>query len=389
LKKYYVILTGSKNNAGDFLIKYRAKELFATLRPDRDIVDFNAWEPFDDERLSVVNGAEALILMGGPALQREMRPRIYPMVDDLDKIKVPILMMGIGWKSLQGDWFNTYNYPLNEQTLELLRRIELSGYFSSVRDYHTQNALFFHGIQNVIMTGCPACYSIDVLEKDHQEKGDVRDINKVAFSLGVSFLRSQSMEILMKQTISLLAEYLQGKDCPLEVVFQHSLQNEVFLQTHGASEFHLRRHQDFAKWLEDKCIPFQDLSGSAERLVNYYEDVDLHVGFRVHSHLHMNSVAKPSVLLAEDGRGKALRDVLGGAVLDAYISFGKEDALKKIARKMLGTQFDLYVPNLFLPKNVILLLENEEKTGYSRLLGGQAQIGRNYVVMKNFMVQLP
>lgn len=47
MKDYYVILTGSKNNAGDFLIKYRAKKLFAALRSDREIVDLDAWKPFD------------------------------------------------------------------------------------------------------------------------------------------------------------------------------------------------------------------------------------------------------------------------------------------------------------------------------------------------------
>lgn len=76
MKEYYVILTGSKNNAGDFLIKYRAKLLFSSLRPDRDIIDLNAWEPFDSDRLEVINRSKALILMGGPALQKNMRPKI-------------------------------------------------------------------------------------------------------------------------------------------------------------------------------------------------------------------------------------------------------------------------------------------------------------------------
>ena len=44
MKDQYVILTGSKNNAGDYLIKYRAKKLFAELRPDRSIIDINGWE---------------------------------------------------------------------------------------------------------------------------------------------------------------------------------------------------------------------------------------------------------------------------------------------------------------------------------------------------------
>jgi hypothetical protein len=60
VKDYYVILTGSKNNAGDFLIKYRAKKLFAALRPDRDIVDLDAWKPFDAATLELVSKATVL-----------------------------------------------------------------------------------------------------------------------------------------------------------------------------------------------------------------------------------------------------------------------------------------------------------------------------------------
>lgn len=81
--KQYTILTGSKNNAGDFLIKYRAKQLFKELRPDRDIIDFNAWEEFDKEKLKIVNESKALILLGGPSLQKLMRPNIYKMTKNL------------------------------------------------------------------------------------------------------------------------------------------------------------------------------------------------------------------------------------------------------------------------------------------------------------------
>lgn len=43
MNDYYVILTGSKNNAGNFLIKHRAKKLFTALRNDRKLVDLDAW----------------------------------------------------------------------------------------------------------------------------------------------------------------------------------------------------------------------------------------------------------------------------------------------------------------------------------------------------------
>ena len=73
-KEFYVTLTGGKNNAGDFLIKYRAFNLFKELRPDRDIVDFNEWEEIDDNRLEIINKSKALILLGGPGLVYDMYP---------------------------------------------------------------------------------------------------------------------------------------------------------------------------------------------------------------------------------------------------------------------------------------------------------------------------
>ncbi len=76
MKEQYVVLTGGKNNAGDFLIKYRAKQLFTTFRQDRQIIDLNAWEKFDPQKLQTVNASKALILLGGPSLQKNMRPDI-------------------------------------------------------------------------------------------------------------------------------------------------------------------------------------------------------------------------------------------------------------------------------------------------------------------------
>jgi len=186
MKKQYVILTGAKNNAGDFLIKYRAKQLFKEFRPDREIIDFNAWEKFDDEKLRIVNESCALILMGGQSLQKNMYPGIYKLRDNLDDVKVPVIAMGIGWKSINGEWQDTYEYMLNEKSISLLEKINSSGYLSSVRDYHTLNAIRFKKFENFLMTGCPAYYDLDFINKEVMTP----KIKKVAFSLGVSFMES-------------------------------------------------------------------------------------------------------------------------------------------------------------------------------------------------------
>ena len=197
MKDQYVILTGSKNNAGDYLIKFRAKQLFAKLRPDRKIIDFNGWEKLTQTNLDIINESKALILMGGPALVEDMIPRVYGISDSLEKITAPIIMMGTGWKSQKGNWKDTYSYKLNLRTSQLIQKVNSSGFLSSVRDYHTLNSLRFNNASNVLMTGCPAYYDQGYINTDFK----VKEINKVAFSLGVSFIESPSMEKLMKENI--------------------------------------------------------------------------------------------------------------------------------------------------------------------------------------------
>ena len=129
MRDYYVLLTGSKNNAGDYLIKHRGKQLLNKFRQDRELIDFDAWVPFDSEALERVNNSKALILLGGPSVQRTTRPNIYPLTEHIDDITVPILTMGVGWKSQLGSWEHTHKYELSSDTINLFHKINTSGYY--------------------------------------------------------------------------------------------------------------------------------------------------------------------------------------------------------------------------------------------------------------------
>lgn len=382
MKDYYVILTGSKNNAGDFLIKYRAKKLFSVLRPDREVIDIDGWKAFDIKTLKTVNSAKALILMGGPALQMEMYPKIYPLTKNLDDITVPIVMMGVGWKSMNGEWKDTYDYSLSQDTLCLLKKIQLSGLLSSVRDFHTLNSLACKGFDQIIMTGCPAYYELDSIGKEVVFSGK---INKVAFSLGVSFISSHSMEKHMKQQILKVKNYFVESE--LEVVFHHALDPSTFLKVHGATQQHSLRYNQFATWLKEQNISFVDISGSAENLINYYSQVDLHIGYRVHAHIFMNSLSKLSVLIAEDGRAKATRLVIGGIVIDGFKRI-KTGLIVKVMKKFLPL-VDSFIVNEESTEDIINhikyeLLSKGHRTRISRIL-----IDENFNAMKNFIGRLP
>jgi len=381
-KEYYVTLTGGKNNAGDFLIKYRAFNLFKNLRPDREIIDFNEWEAIDDKKLEVINNSKALILLGGPGLMENLYPHIYKLRANLDDIKVPILMMGIGWKDANGDWNDTYTYPLSNNSLKLLNKIENSGYYSSVRGYHTLNTLQNHGFKNFLMTGCPAYYDIDYIDK----KIEYKEIKKVAFSLGVSFINSENMESQMKNLILSLSEKYNDKI--FEVVFHHSLDKEKIEKVYGKSHLgHVLEHLEFVKWLETNNISYVDISGSAENLINYYNDIDLHIGYRVHAHIFMNSIRKFSILLSEDGRGKEVAKTIGGIVIDAYTEY-KKDFISKVLNKLLKG-YSRFKENLFVDKELLNSIEYESKIDYQRINGSYSTIDNNFEVMKKFIKQLP
>ncbi|MCR5176340.1 MAG: hypothetical protein K6C05_05760, partial [Anaerovibrio sp.] len=63
-------------------------------------------------------------------------------------------------------------------------------------------------------------------------------------------------------------------------------------------------------YLKNNNITFYDLSGSDVGFENY-NDADLHIGFRVHSHIYSLSRRIPSILIEEDLRGYGINETLG------------------------------------------------------------------------------
>lgn len=376
----YVLLTGGKNNAGDFLIKHRAKKLLSELRPDREFKDFNAWEPFDEEKLEVVNNSKALILTGGPALQKNIYPGIYKLTPNLDKIKVPIISFGIGWKSESGNWKDISDYKLSNESLPLIEKLAESGYESSVRDYHTMHVLQNYGMDNVVMTGCPALYELDSINKPIKTDS----ISKINFSLGVGFMHSKNMERSVKDIITNLRDHFTDKR--LSVKFHHSI-DKKFLNTPDASSKLYKNNVRFSKWLESAGIDYEDISGSAQNLIESYVASDFHIGYRVHAHIFMSSISKPSILIAEDGRGKALRALLGGIIFDGFTS--RNDLLIDKVIDNVGLPRDRFEVDENLPRLLLRTLDSEIKNGMPRLKSVRSNIDLHFEVMKSYLNNLP
>ena len=127
------------------------------------------------------------------------------------------------------------------------------------------------------------------------------------------------------------------------------------------------------------------MSLQASRLIHFYDKVDLHVGFRVHAHLYMLSMRKPSILLIEDGRGYGVFYSLGGLCLEA--TERKSNLLYRALNKY-GILSNCKLKQGLL-KDLIINITYEIENGFPRERHIPKIIDEHYEIMKKFVSQLP
>jgi hypothetical protein len=285
------VLTGAKKNIGDYLIGDRAKALISEFVDD-DILEldrFKNLDPFLDQ----INSSRALILCGGPAYDAEIYPHIYPLVSDLSKITVPIIPFGLGWSGKP--IFEPDNFKFSPEAKKFLIELHQKIERSSCRDVLTEGILNNTGIQNVTMTGCPVWYSLPDMGKPGK-KSDIKKI--VVTSPAGRQLWKQSTDVLKTvkkefPNAELIYSFHRGifpdGGTPLRQGLSYMLMSALGM-LHGA-----------------KVV---DVSFDLDR-IKFYDNCDLHVGYRVHAHLYFLSKRLPSILINEDGRGLGMTESLG------------------------------------------------------------------------------
>ena len=161
----YLLLNRAKKNLGDFLILTRAQQLLDKyLKSEYEMK--TGWQPLHN--IANLNDYEGIIIYGGPAIQRDLYPNVYPLLPSLDEIKIPIYAFGVGWSSLPGDEIDKQNYKLTHQTSKLLEKINQNGPIGC-RDLLTVELLQYHG-HEAILTGCPAWYDLKYIDKKFTKK---------------------------------------------------------------------------------------------------------------------------------------------------------------------------------------------------------------------------
>ena len=102
----------------------------------------------------------------------------------------------------------------------------------------------------------------------------------------------------------------------------------------------------------------------------------------------MSSLRKPSVLLTEDGRGRGLKDVLGGIIYDTWayrVPTVKERLLQKAGKRMT----DKLIAYEGIAEDILHAVSYEMERGYPRLGQPGGRIDELWGGMEGFLRGLP
>jgi len=376
----YTLIYGAYKNMGDFLIYERTKDLLRKHKGMKDYLEIHAREESLDTYLDQVNATKAVIICGGPSIVWNMYPGKFQLSTNLADIKVPIIIMGAGWYGVPGDDATLERYTFNPSTMSLFERATADGQMISVRDHLTKRALINNGITNVSMTGCPSWYDLDYLHSDFL---DPRPIKTVAFTPPARRLfHSQSIAVM-----SMIRNFFP--DARLLCSFHRGITPD---KRTSSSEAHwLRQLAQKARDLEFEVV---DASYGLEN-VRFYDECDLHIGYRVHGHLYFLAKRKPSFLIQEDGRGRGASEALGLPDIRGWerTVLGRAMKSARIEVPVITYFLEKYGMDIYSSKVVVDHLERnlkkEIESDFSSFRSLPDTFGYHYSTMVQFLETIP
>ncbi len=286
-------------NGGDFLFSERAKQLLQESLPQAALVTRHL---LDDLALDYINLFDKIIIAGGPLYDnRFLGEESTPLFKLLPKIKSPIHFFCNGWYGCNIRKETIYTYRFRDDILNNLKQIENTGGSFSCRDYITESILRNNGLKNIYMTGCAAWYDMENINNRNIRSVDFEDIRKIVISdQGITKDSQWHGEKFLQ--VKELIKFIQQKFQKAKIVF--TFNGGINTKYSGAL------NRAICDYLNNQAIPCVDLSGGMDGF-RIYDDSDLHIGFRVHSHIYCLSQRIPSILLEEDARGGGVNQALG------------------------------------------------------------------------------
>lgn len=339
-----LIVNFSISNGGDYLIEKRTNDLIKKSFPQWDIQSISGLKPVSTK---VLNSFDRIIVGGGPHYDdRIIRTLFMPLFLDIDNISpsIHILGSGIYGEDCFAESINTRFFA--DDVKSFLEKLLRGGGSLGCRDILSYIVMKNSGFSSVYLTGCPAWYSLDFLDKTL--RNEVRDskIEKIVVSDPGVTKNADEQDIRAKQAIELIDKVWE--------LFPSA--NIIFTFNNGIKTKYSHKCNNIINdYLKKNSIPVYELAYD-EKKFSIYDDADLHIGFRVHSHIYALSRRIPSILVEEDLRGYGMNETLGLPHLLSY-----DDILMHTERK--------YAPNPWLTKQLSDIIAYMKLTSFARIEG--------------------
>ena len=323
------LLHGAKKNVGDFLIYNRCRNLASHFLKHDDFLVYERWKPLDDH-IADINKTDGIVLCGGPLFSRNMYPANMPFVSRIEDIKVPVVPVGIGWYNKKNFSFEKFRF--NTNTLKFIRQIHSMINCSGVRCPDTLAILKKHGIDNALLTGCPALYDLKSMGKPLQASGQ---INRIVVSDPADLMLYPKVIGLIRRIKRLFA------GAEINLCFHRGIQPDIY--TSMRNSLSARILKAMAK--SYGCL-VHDVSSNTDN-IEFYRECDLHIGFRVHAHVFFASIRKPTFLLQEDGRGIGMSKLMGVGDVNARKSNAAAEIMDRVEQSVeVGFRNFSHIPDL-------------------------------------------
>jgi len=353
----YALLNVARQNVGDHLYHRRITELLEKYRQEEELVDLGDHDvdynqPLDDY-LDIINSTKALIVCGGPLYFKDIYPQYLPITSNFDLLKVPIIPFGLG---LNGQYGTGDTFTFTPQSSLFLRYIHDHCEYSSNRDVITDAVLRRNGITNTLMTGDPAWYHLDSLDKNMPSQGQYSEPDRIIFSSGAHLhegpVLSHHKDLLTRmrerfpnaEILHCIHRGIIGNTTTkvfarkVKYTAKHWLANSSYPQSLMRNNKYEKNLLKFNRYASSIGIDSYYHHNDFESLL-LYDDYDMHVGFRLHAHLYFTSILKPSFLIAEDIRAQGYLHTVSEEPVLSYNDPNLTSELLSRVSTEINTQF--------------------------------------------------
>ena len=276
----------ASGNVGDKLLEEQAKAL---IEKETDVSEFNVYFRGRDFTADVakLNESDAVI-MPAFAIREPIHPNTYALTEDLDDIAVPLIPLAANWSHYPGDEVSNETRRYSSETISFIDRLDRQPELDrlTTRDVYTKNILERHGFNDVTLVGDLGWYHEEYMGQPMRIPDS---IDQVVMTTPHNAHYVPQAGKLMDMLIS------EFPDATLTCSFHSSL---------SASDKKLRT------MAEERGFEIVLASHNTNN-IEFYDDCDLHVGYRLHGHISFLRRRLPSVLIGEDGRGNGFNATLG------------------------------------------------------------------------------